>query len=202
MVTKTIIFDLDGTLVDPRIYGEVYPMVIDKIKTDTGFSDEELDDFLEKSGMRRYTNGRWDSGYLCRIFGLIDWYYEILAWYIKENDILYTDVEPMFKKIKEKGIRIIIASNSMHRTIKLYMDHYNLAQYVDYIFSSNDAGFVKEDVNFWKILIDIHAIDSEKTVIVGDDPIADYETPMEAGLCAILIKRPKNIDRVVNLLLS
>ncbi len=173
------LFDLDDTLIDNSIYAKIYPLIVKKVCSALNINEEELFIKVKSLGLKKNKHGNYDSGELCKKLDLLDLYYPILEKEIEVNDVLFSEVKKVFITLKEKGNKIGIVSNSMLRTIKLYLDKYLLE--VDFIFSSDYTGCNKACNEYWKKLIAAENLDPSNCIVVGDDYHEDVEVPASLG---------------------
>ncbi len=178
MVT-TYLFDLDGTIIDPAIYREIYHDVLSMIERKREIPLVEIELAGTKAGIRKSKDGKFDSGELCKHFELIDDYYEILGPRIASTDVANHAIITRMNKAVVEGARIGIVSNSFTRTILLYVKRYKLP--VDFIFSAEEAGFMKSDVRFWRALVKAQNLFAHDCVVIGDDPVDDVKVPEKVG---------------------
>ena len=106
------------------------------------------------------------------------------------------EVIPVLKKLKGKKIGII--SNSMRRTIELYLSQYRLEEYFVFIFSFEDVGYKKHNSEYWKKLIKKEKLNPKECLVVGDNPIDDEKIPKKLGFNTLLIKENKDLKQVLN----
>jgi HAD superfamily hydrolase (TIGR01549 family) len=191
---STYIFDLDDTLINTKIYAEIYPEILTLIKQRLRLSDFELEQHAKLKGVPIEPHGRYDSGDLCRELGLLDEYYEILEKHIEVVDVLHGKVFDVLQMLQEK--KIGIASNSMQRTIKLYLKKYGIN--VDFVFSQDDAGCKKDQTTYWKKLIDKEKLNPYDCVVIGDNPIDDSVIPAKVGFKTFIIKDFSEVQDLIN----
>ena len=195
-MVRTYLFDLDGTLIDKCIYKEIHGKVIAGIINALEITNEEMFTKAENYNVSRNEDGTWDSGELCRALGLLDMYYEILKNHVVKNNILYSDVKNMLKLLKQKGKTIGIVSNSMLKTIQLYTEKYGLSEYIDFMFSSDDAGYKKNSIDYWRELIRQKNLIPEECIMIGDDMENDITIPKKIGFRTLFINR-NNIKEII-----
>src|SRR3989338_9191774 len=106
MPLTTYLFDLDDTLIDSRIYAELYKPILNKVKTRLNITYKELDAKARELGIRKNSNGRYDTGDLCREMGLIELYYTLLERKIKATQVLRKRVLGVFKELRKNDKRI------------------------------------------------------------------------------------------------
>jgi putative hydrolase of the HAD superfamily len=192
------LFDLDDTLIDTRIYAELYKPILQLIENKTGLKDDELNNKAKQLGLKQNKYERWDTGDLCRELGLLDEYYEELKKLIAIVPILHDTVEKVFQELKNRGKRIGIVSNSMQRTIQTYVSKYQLTDYVDFIFSQDDVGCRKDNDNYWKKLIEREKLNPTECLIIGDDEIEDIEIPQKFAFKVYHLKDSSDLKEVLN----
>lgn len=196
VMIKIYLFDLDDTLIDTKIYAKLYPKIISMLGRKKKLKGTELNKVAESFGLKKNKYGRWDTGDLCKELGLLDEYYKELEKVIGVEQVLDDGVEQVFTKLKSSRKIIGIVSNSMHRTIQLYLAKYNLIKYIDFIFSSDDAGSRKDKDSYWKKLIEKHKLKTNECLMIGDDGLEDIKIPKKFGFKTFLIKNPADLQKV------
>ncbi len=63
---KTYLFDLDDTLIDTKIYAQLYPKILLLIENKKKLKGLGLDKAAESFGLKKNKYGRWDTGDLYR----------------------------------------------------------------------------------------------------------------------------------------
>lgn len=194
---NTYLFDLDDTLIDVKIYRELYGLILKSIKEELNLSDKEMEDLPGKLNLKMNSKGRLDTGEMCRKLGLLELYYEKLNKLIDVMPVLNEKVKEVFTSIAEQGKRIGIVSNSMDRTIRLYLRKYALMNFVDFIFSCDSTKSRKNDIKYWKKLIEFEKLAPEECLIIGDDPVEDVEVPESLGFNTKLVKNPDDFKELL-----
>ena len=194
---KVYLFDLDDTLIDTKIYAKLYPKILPIIEKETGLKGSKLDQKARQLKLKENKAGRWDSGDLCRELGLLDQYYPELEKLIKVVPVLHNRVRFVFNQLRVKKRRIGIVSNSMRKTIKIYLKKYGLK--VDFVFSQDDAGCRKDQNNYWKKLIKKEKLNPEECLVIGDDKIEDVKIPLKFGFQTYHLKKPARLKEILAL---
>lgn len=190
------LFDLDDTIIDTKIYAEVYEPLLDMICSTLKLTREGLDQKAEKAGLQRNKFGRWDTGELCKQWDLLEEYYMILEAHIKVLPVLKGNVIKTFERIKAKGGKIGIISNSMTRTINSYVNKYGLKRYLDFVFSRDDSGCKKDKADYWKALIKKYHLKPAECLVIGDDPEQDDVVPRKLGFNTFIVRSPEEFDQI------
>ena len=191
------LFDLDDTLIDTKIYAKIYPIIVSKVCSKLSINEDELFSKAASLGLKKNKYGNYDSGELCNKLELLDLYYSVLEKEIEINDVLFSEVKEVFNSLKEKDSRIGIVSNSMLRTIKLYLDKYGLL--VDFIFSSDYTGCNKDSVKYWEKLIATEKLDPSSCVVIGDDYNEDVEVPSSLGFKTFYLESRSDLKKVLDI---
>ncbi len=197
MAITTYLFDLDGTLIDTAIYGLVYEPIMLRLEKLFSFSRSELEEKIVLRGLVKTPCGRFDTGDVCREFGCLEMYYEELEKVIGVNSVLHDTVLSVFEMLKKRGVKIGIVSNSMRRTILLYVDKYGLGQFVDFVFSRDDAGCKKKSDTYWTTLIEKFKLNSAECVMVGDDVVQDIEMAAKFGFKTLHVTDASVLPKVL-----
>lgn len=184
MQDKLIIFDLDGTLIDSR---ELHY--------------DALNDALEKVGSKYIINreehlSTYDGlnttsklKLLSERKGLPTDMHDFV-WREKQNSTFklikrfnkdYTFIG-MFIKIKERGFKIAVASNSIRETIKLALLSTGLLEYVDYVVSNEDVKRTKPFPEmYWQCMTALNVL-PKNTIIIEDSHIGRQGALDSGGL--------------------
>ncbi|MFH1396631.1 MAG: HAD family hydrolase [archaeon] len=196
MTITTYLFDFDDTIIDTKIYAEIYYNVLEMIKEKLNLDDKELEEKAKKLGFKKNKFKRWDTGDFCRELGLLDDYYMVLEDKIKIMPVLHDNIVDLLTKLKEEEKQIGIVSNSMMRTIKLYLKKYELIELIDFVFSFDDAKCLKRNDNYWKTLIEKHNLEPRKCLVISDDINDDVKMPKQFGFHTFLIKDSKDLKNL------
>ncbi len=196
---NTYLFDLDDTLIKAAVYERIYPFVIKKIRLQFKLTEEMLDQEAEKLGLKRNQYNRWDTGELCKGLGMLDMYYQELERAIEVDSFIDEKALYVISNLKMRGKRIGIVSNSMHRTIQVYLQRYGLARYVDFIFSSDDAGCNKNQDKYWSQLLPKFSLKPSECLMCGDNIEEDINKPRMLGFRTFHVLRPADLIRIPDL---
>ena len=186
-MARTYLFDLDGTLIDTSIYARCYERILSMITRKRHLTPRELAQKARRLGLVKNEEGRWDTGDLCQAFNLLEEYYKILKAEVKQHSFVQEQVVKKMIESHSHGHRIGIVSNSMRKTIKLYLSTYKLTKYVHVVFSREDAGCRKNSITFWKKLISKYNLNPKECTIIGNNPLEDGTIPKKVGFHTILV---------------
>ena len=194
---KVYLFDFDDTIISTVIYAEIYPLIMELIKEKRKLNEREINQKARALRLKKNKFGRWDSGELCRALGLLEEYYHILQEHIPIIPVLHVQSITLFQKLKAQKKKVGIVSNSMRRTIELYLQRYDLHRFVDFIFTSDDAGCNKDKLQYWKKVVVMQKLKPAECLIIGDHPLEDNTLPRKIGFKTFLLKSPADLPKVL-----
>lgn len=144
-VFKKVLFDLDGTLTDPKIgittcvqYALKHFGIDEDINNLTRFIGPPLiDSFMEYYGLS-----------LEQAREAVDVYRERFAPIGKFENEVYPGIHKMLSKLKDKGIILAVASSKPEVFVKQILEHFELLDYFDIVVGSllNETRTKKEEV--------------------------------------------------------
>lgn len=172
-MTKLIIFDLDGVLIDSKeIHFNALNLALNEIGSNFIITRKEQDNIFE--GLP--TKAKLEI--LTKIKGLPSEHHEDV-WKLKqdytaklfESTSLDPDLISLFKMIKSKGIKIAVASNSIRKTLDTCLEALGIVEYIDYSLSNEDVKKPKPDPQIYWRCMDYLMIDDQDTIIFEDSDI-------------------------------
>lgn len=117
----------------------------------------------------------------------------------RDKFICYEGVHTNLQAIKDAGGKVYLLSNAQRLFTEKELLDADLEQYFDDIFISSDMGVKKPDGKFINTLIEKNGLDKSKTVMVGNEVMADVGSAVAAGVDAIYLNaysHPKEeVDR-------
>jgi HAD superfamily hydrolase (TIGR01549 family) len=192
---STILFDFDNTIIDTTIYANMYPAVLHNIFANTQLTEDTLDFYASEPDIFKNESGRYDSSELCAKLDCLDAYYAILFEHIEVVDSLHPQVKPLLAYLNQKQKTIGIVTNSMRRTLKLYLEKYNLHDFA-FLYTRDEAGCKKKSPQYWGTLIQLHNIEPQNTLIVGDSEFDDKLCPGKFGFTSFIIQSPNDLRKL------
>lgn len=101
---------------------------------------------------------------------------------------LYDDVEPVFRELNARGVRIGLISNT-HRSLASFQNHFELDELISGAISSSEHGYMKPHPSIFQAALDLLGVAAGESVMVGDSPPDDIEGALRAGMAAVLLRR-------------
>ena len=195
----TILFDLDGTLVDtaPDLMG-AHNHVMKKF----GFHQKKLSDIKHLAGkgawimMQRSFKEEITDEKLKKemVKEFIDYY----AKNIDKGSKPIQGVVDFLKWAKLKKIAMAVCTNKQERLAVDLLNKINLAEYFDYVAGCDTFDFNKPDTRHLTNVVELLGRDINKTIMVGDSEV-DSQSAYSAKLPFILVEdgyTEKNINQI------
>lgn len=167
MKYKYILFDLDGTLTDPK---EGITKSVEYALNKMGIKDVDLDELIKfigpplKDSFIKYYNYSEDEANQA-----IEYYRE----YFKEKgmfeNILYDDIDELLSILKDKDKIIAVATSKPTVFADTIINHFNLSKYFNCIVGSNlDGTRTKKADVIDAVLKELDVKSKEEVVMIGD----------------------------------
>jgi HAD superfamily hydrolase (TIGR01549 family) len=100
----------------------------------------------------------------------------------------FPDVIPELERLRVRGVKLALLSNSDCFTIKPFFDA-GYKKYFDYIAFSYETGMLKPDSDIFRFVLEKLGAKPEQAVMVGDNLHDDVHAAEAAGMHAVLIRR-------------
>jgi putative hydrolase of the HAD superfamily len=108
---------------------------------------------------------------------------------------LYDGVIELLEELKKVGKRIFLLSNAQRIFSEPEMKTLKIYDYFDGILFSSDHGCKKPSPLFYQAVLEQYYLDKKKSIMIGNDPIADIKGAYDLGLSSLYINSnlsPKN----------
>lgn len=192
---KLVIFDLDGVLVDMKdMHFQTLNEALQELDESYIISYEEH--ISTYDGMKTYDKLRL----LTKNKGLPENLHEIIwskkqqktAQYtrsIKSNNIILETL----KELKQIGLSIAVASNSIRETVKSTLYHTGYMKYIDFFYSNDDVTLAKPSSEIYLKCMICAKVSPKETIIIEDSPIG-IKGAENSGAFVIRIKDTREIN--------
>jgi len=171
-MTKLIIFDLDGVLVEAKeIHYKTFNQAL--IEIDEKYIISEAEHLSTYDGLK--TTQKLEM--LTKNKGLHPEFYDGI-WYRKQHltieaiSELQSDLQKieLFKELRNMGYKLAVASNSIRRSVLVMLAKIGIIEYMDLIISNEDVKNSKPHPEmYWKAM-SMMGVLPEETLIVEDSP--------------------------------
>lgn len=198
---RLVIFDLDGVLVDSKdTHYESLNMALSDV--DSAYVISRSDHVAKFDGLP--TNKKLEKLHDER--GLsVDKFKEI--WERKQNytfDLIRNTVTPnneiidVFRELKNRNIKIWVASNSIKKTVEMYLHHLGLISYIDGFVSNQDVKMSKPNPEMYLRCMVETSTAPEEVVIVEDSQVG-ITAAIKSGAKVLPVRNSKdtNVKHVI-----
>jgi len=164
---KYIIFDLDGTITDPRVG---ITKSIDYALSYYGIKTENLDSLCKYIGPPLLNSFQEDYGFSeeqAKI-AILKYreYFKITGIY---ENVVYSGIEEMMKNLQDKQKKLMIATSKPTEFAIRILEYFNLRQYFDFVAGSEMDGSRSEKADVIKYVIEENEIsDISEAIMIGD----------------------------------
>jgi len=190
-MVKAIIFDLQGTLVENGVYPSPLRQVKNILRVNMPFSDFVMR--FEKVLMTEPHDSLKDGFVkVCEAFNVNprDFIIEQLVGLWNKNKLLskiYPDTLSTLTELKQDYKLALVANIDSFSTDMI--ERFKLKEYFDIIILSCDNGLLKNDKEFYNIVMDKFDMTQKDILMVGDSLESDIETARSVGIDAVLVDR-------------
>ncbi|TDM12112.1 HAD family hydrolase [Macrococcus lamae] len=163
---KHILFDLDGTLTDPKL-GITNSIIfsLNKLNIDAPDNDE-LTHFIGPPLSESYESSYHLTG--DRNHLAIDYYREYFADKGLYENKVYEGIEDLLKNLQEQGRQLFVATSKPVTFAETIIDHFNLGQYFDAIAGSELDGTRVHKDEVIKHVLDSYHLNAGDCLMIGD----------------------------------
>lgn len=107
-----------------------------------------------------------------------------------DNAKIEPGIEDLMSAIKEKGCKIGIGTNMTSYVQFLKLEKLKLAEYIDFVVTSEEADNEKPSEDFFKLVIKKASVNPEEIVFIGDNPELDAMGSSKCGMNGVLYAPP------------
>lgn len=100
------------------------------------------------------------------------------------DPVLLPGGETLVRTAAQAGWHVVVATNAAAWSEPLPPQ---LQRHVSGILSSSNIGFLKQERGFWTRARTTYGVDYGRSLVLGDNPVADGQAPAGVGLCAVLV---------------
>lgn len=198
MVTKAIIFDFWGTLVENGIYPSPSKQAKYILRVRKPFNEFIIE--FEKAFMsQKFENLSEAFDKVIKDFGLNPppFVRDKLVGMWNKNTILakpYPETTEVLKELRNQGFFLALAANCEQFSVDQVLDKYQMRELFDVIALSYEEGVLKSQGKLFTKALDKLGVEKEECLVVGDSVESDIEGARHIGIPSVLIDRKNNRD--------
>lgn len=162
-----ILFDLDGTLTDPKVG---ITKSIDYALKYFGIETENLDSLCKFIGPPLKYTFKDGYGFSEEKANLaISKYREYFCVTGLYENTVYSGIEEVLKNLHNKGKKLMLATSKTTKFAKIILEHFKLIQYFDFVAGSKMDGTRSEKCDVIRYIIEEnHISDLSEIIMIGD----------------------------------
>ena len=163
----TIMFDMDGTLLDLHFDNYFWQRLIPKFYSEKhGMSEAAAREIIHC----KYSEVRGTLSWYCLDY----WQQELelditgLKTKVKHKISVRPSVEEMLQELKLSEKRVLLITNAHPSSLEIKMEHTGISHFFDQCISSHTLRLAKENHGFWENLQSLEKYNPERTVLFDD----------------------------------
>lgn len=185
----TIMFDMDGTLLDLHFDNYFWQTLVPKMYSEThGVSQQAAQRLVgdkndaAKGTLQWYCLDYWENELNLDITGL--------KASIKHKIVIRPNVERLLRELHLHEKRVLLITNAHPNSLKIKMEHTGIADYFHKRISSHELNLAKEHHGFWGMLQQLEKFDPERTLLFDDSLPVLRQAQKEGIKYLYAIKQP------------
>lgn len=192
-MTKAVIFDLWGTIIENGVHPSPSKQVRFFLRTRIPFS-EFITTFEDTFMTKKYESLKAGFEQVVADFNLKipEFVYEKLVGTWNKNAILskmYDETDEVLKTLKKKKIKIFLLANTDQFTLEQLENKFKLSEYFDKIYPSCETGLLKINPKAFEHILEDNKLTKKDIIMVGDCLVSDIATAEKAGIKPYLVDR-------------
>ena len=200
-IIRAVLFDLGGTLIRTAPIPDIFMRILRKHGINPPLNADETDfprfmDEMSPESFRLPYMEFWRiyNIKILRRLGVKDDLERIadmitLEWWDNADLEVYPDVPETLSMLRSRGLKTGTVSNGFQLDIREVLSRTGLEGMFEVTVGVDDVGEPKPRVKIFHHALELLKIKPYEAIFVGDDPKADYEGAMAAGMKPILIDR-------------
>ena len=211
MALKAVMFDLGLTLIRTASFPEIYRRIlarfgvevsVDAIIQAQNETEKEFDVSTYDENKRQEFWKNYNAA-LIKKLGVTE-NVDFLAsqidelWWGFSHVEAFPDVEPTFKELKSRGLKIGLVSNGFQKDLDHVLGELDLKKWFDSVVCIDSCNCAKPNKEIFLYALDELKINPDETVFVGDSVVHDYDGALGVGIRPFLIDREKKFSSQYN----
>ncbi|MFP3985225.1 MAG: HAD family hydrolase [Candidatus Bathyarchaeia archaeon] len=176
MAVRSVVFDLDGTLVEfnldfKSVRAEVKQFLVNQGFPASIFSiNESIFEMLKKARVYLMNNGKTEKAFAAiqKHVLSIAGEHELKA--ARETSILPGVFETL-KTLKKRGFKLAVFTINSKKSTEFILDKFRLRQFFDAVVTRDDVADVKPDPSHLAAALEAVNVDADEAIVVGDNVV-------------------------------
>jgi len=193
MTLKTIIFDLDGTLINSAIpFKKMKTRIIkhlEDIGVTSGLLNEDMLNFeITRKAIDDLKSKGFSQKYIKKVLDEVSNIMNEVALESSDGASLIPGVPETLKTLKNQGLKLGLMTRSCRKYAEKVLEKFDLRKYFDAIIARDDVEYPKPDPSHAIRLLELLNVHAEEAMFVGDH-WSDAECAKRSGLKFVLFER-------------
>jgi len=194
---RLVIFDLDGVLVDSKeTHYEALNMALSDINRKYVIShDEHISKYDGLPTNKKLEMLHKEKGLSKDVFETVwttkqSYTFDVINTKVKQDE----ELVKLFKELKARDIQIWVASNSIRKTVRLYLLRLGLMEFVDDFISNEDVSKPKPNPEMYLKCMVENSVEPRETVIVEDSQVG-ITAAIKSGAHVLPVRNASDTNR-------
>jgi len=192
MAVKAVLFDFWGTLVENGTYSPTKG-TLSILRTNLDYTDFIVK-FEEVLFTKSFESQEEAFKAVCDAFGVnpLPIVISKLIGLWNKNKLFakpYPETAEVLQKLKDKGVKLAIVSNTHQDAVEEVLEKHDLAKYFDSVVLSYKHGKLKQHGDLYAVALEELGVSKEEALVIGDSIQTDMVGAKAAGIPGLLIDR-------------
>ena len=193
MKIKTILFDLDGTLIDTiPVILDTFRMTFDHFLPEVELSDQEMTLFLGQTLFETF-------GFYVdeeKVDEMVKYFREVSNLKIEEGLNAYPNAKEILAFLEKKNIAVGVVTSKMRHVASYHIELTGLTDYIDHLIGYEDTEKHKPNPDPLLKALDVFKGKKEQTIYIGDHE-NDMQAAKAAGMMCCAVTYSKRIREML-----
>lgn len=193
-MNKLVVFDLDGVLIETReFHFQSLNQAISQIDSKFVITREEHDTVYNGiSTVKKLEMLTKHKNLPVEYHNIIKQTKQNLTFEYLKSFSVDTKLVEIFKKLKEHGCSIAVASNSIRKSVNISLVRLGIMEYIDYSVSNEDVRRPKPFPEmYWECMTMLNYVPRD-TIIIEDSPIGQ-QAAIDSGAHLLSVDNPRDV---------
>jgi len=211
---RAVIFDVSGTLIDPKSSERAHKTILTKIFGDSKKAEAvfpKFKDYVSEIFNKASLPGNYKNYYeicyeaLLKILDnekykiTLNDYKKLYMEIVPQVEELFPEVIPILEMLRKK-YKMGVVTDGDREYIERLFELKGLSKFFDVVVCSEDVNEYKPNPKAFKKALELLDVQAEEAIYIGDNPIKDKEGPERVGMKAIIVENGISLNNIRHLL--